>query len=99
MNTTNTRDSLARMRWMSFGLNQQLYDMGMRDDELFDTLRIQRKIEDVDNEFDLIMIAEKIEESLVLLADQMCWPLEYVTSLTHNARRDGQKVCNSCCFT
>ena len=83
---------------MSFGLNQQLYDMGMNDTELLDTLSIERKISDVDNEFDLVMIAEKFEESLVLLADLMCWPLEYVTGLKQNARRDGQKVGNSYYF-
>ena len=73
-------------------LNHQLYDMGMRDNHLFDVAHIEKKIEEVDKEFGLIMIAEKFEESLVLLADLMCWPLTYVTGLKQNARRNNRRV-------
>jgi hypothetical protein len=38
------------------------------------------------------MIAERFDESMVLLADLLCWPLEKVTSLKVNARKPHLKV-------
>ena len=38
------------------------------------------------------MIAERFDESMVLLADLLCWPLEKVVSLKVNARKPELKV-------
>ena len=40
-----------------------------------------------DEHFDLVMISERMDESLVLMADTLCVPLEDVTSLKNNARK------------
>ena len=40
-----------------------------------------------DEHFDLVMISERMDESLVLMADALCMPLEDVTSLKNNARK------------
>ncbi len=37
---------------------------------------IDAKISEVDRRFDLVLIMERMEESLVLLADMFCWPLQ-----------------------
>ena len=41
----------------------------------------------MDQSFDLVMISERMDESMVLLADALCLPLEDVISLKKNARK------------
>ena len=59
------------------GRNQQLWDLG-----LTDTLQpdlVEAKVQELDKNFHLVMIAEHFEESLVLLSHQLCWPLTNMT--------------------
>ena len=42
---------------------------------------------DVDQHFDLVMLSERMDESMVLMADVLCLPLEEVTSLKNNVRK------------
>ena len=35
----------------------------------------------------MVMISERMDESMVLVADALCMPLEDVTSLKNNARK------------
>lgn len=44
------------------------------------------QVERVDRDFDLVMLAERMEESLVLMSHLLCWPLEEVLVLKYNAR-------------
>ena len=57
-------------------MNQQLYDLGIATER-----GIEEAIEEVDATFDLVMIAERMGESMVLLADLLCIPLEDVATL------------------
>ena len=54
---------------------------------------VQAKISRFDSEFDLVLIAEYFDESLVLLADILCWDLSDVRYLKQNARKSS-KVSN-----
>ena len=74
------------------GLNQQLYDMGLPVSDLHRVDHINDMIARADMDFGFVMISDKFEESLVLLADLLCWPLHYVTSFTKNVRKDTVKV-------
>ena len=76
------------------GLNQQLCDMGMSEHHLFNLDMVKERINRSVNEFDFVMIAEFFEESLVLLADYLCWPLEFVVGVSHNVRKPEIKVRN-----
>ena len=49
-------------------------------------------IKKIDDEFDLVLISEKFDESMILLANKLCWPLEYVKSFILNARMSIHKV-------
>lgn len=40
----------------------------------------------LDSVFDLVMVAEYFDESLVLLADALCWSLDDVVGFMHNAQ-------------
>ena len=39
-----------------------------------------------------MLITEKFDESMVLLANKLCWPLEYVKSFKLNARKSSTKT-------
>ena len=39
-----------------------------------------------------MLITEKFDESMVLLANELCWPLEYVKSFKLNARKSSTKT-------
>ena len=74
------------------GLNQQLYDMGIKEIDSFNAAVAQKEIDRLKNEFDFVMIAEMLEESLVLLAKDLCWPLEWVAYISQNVRKPDTKV-------
>ena len=50
------------------------------------------KIREIDSKFDLVMISELMDESLVLLAELLCLPLYAVANLRKNARKKEVKV-------
>ena len=68
------------------GKNQQLWDLGTTHIEMEEAGTVQAKIARLDSEFDLVLIAEYFDESLVLLADILCWDLSDVRYLKQNAR-------------
>ncbi|XP_062036391.1 galactose-3-O-sulfotransferase 4 isoform X1 [Lepus europaeus] len=45
----------------------------------------------LDSIFDLVMVAEYFDESLVLLADALCWGLDDVVGFVHNAQAGGEQ--------
>ena len=77
-----------------FGPNNQLVDLGMNTEFLEQKDMVQKKIEELSSEMDLVMIVDKIDESLVLLADLLCLPLHRVVSLKLNSRKESVKVGN-----
>lgn len=79
-------------RYLSrIGVNQMSYDLGMKEEHFSSEERIDEFINKIDNEFDLVMISEYMEASLVLLCDLMRWPLENVVSLRLNSRPEVSK--------
>ncbi|XP_004705645.1 galactose-3-O-sulfotransferase 4 [Echinops telfairi] len=46
----------------------------------------------LDSVFDLVLVAEYFDESLVLLADALCWGLDDVVGFMHNAQAGGQRA-------
>ena len=45
-----------------------------------------------------MLLAERFDESMVLLASKLCWPLEFVISLKINARKKSEKVKLFLCY-
>ncbi|XP_008060839.1 galactose-3-O-sulfotransferase 4 [Carlito syrichta] len=45
----------------------------------------------LDSIFDLVLVAEYFDESLVLLADALCWGLDDVVGFMHNAQAGGEQ--------
>lgn len=79
---------LARNQTRSkLGFNQMSFDLGL-DPALFgNASAVRRFVERVDAAFDLVMVAERINESLVLLRHVLCWDVEDVVAFKHNARK------------
>ncbi|XP_065217694.1 galactosylceramide sulfotransferase-like [Planococcus citri] len=77
-----TRDGMLEYR----GYNQMSVDLGFHTTLSKNDTAIAEFIEKIDREFDFVMITEYMEESLVLLANLMGWPLEYVAHLDLNVR-------------
>ncbi|XP_004268934.1 galactose-3-O-sulfotransferase 4 isoform X2 [Orcinus orca] len=50
---------------------------------------IQWNLAWLDSVFDLVLVAEYFDESLVLLADALCWGLDDVVGFMHNAQAGG----------
>ena len=69
------------------GRNQQLWDLGLAAKNISNLAAVKEKIEQIDKDFDLVMIAEDFDASLVLLSEELCWPLANMTSLKVNARK------------
>ncbi|XP_065217673.1 galactose-3-O-sulfotransferase 3-like isoform X1 [Planococcus citri] len=67
------------------GYNQMSVDLGFDIKQSENDTAIDEFIRKIDREFDLVMITEYMEESLVLLANLMGWPLEYVAHLNLNS--------------
>ena len=74
------------------GLNQQLFDMGVPAKKLFDANLAYKIASNVAQKFDLVLISEHFEESMVLMADLLCWPIEFVAGIKHNALPESKKV-------
>ena len=58
--------------------NQQLFDLGLSAKEMEDPALVQAKIEKLDSEFHFVLLAERFEESLVIMASYLCWDLSQV---------------------
>ena len=78
--------------WYSFGANQQLFDLGVDREDALSHARLEESITKVDNDFELVMITELMYESLVLLADLLCIPLENVAVLKNINERPKDRV-------
>ena len=50
--------------------------------------RVREKIQQLDTEFDQVLILKHLEDCLVLLASNLCWALDDVRSVYHNSRTE-----------
>ncbi|XP_065288650.2 galactosylceramide sulfotransferase-like isoform X2 [Dermacentor albipictus] len=71
----------------SLGLNQMSYDLGFDIEQSQNDSAVRHFIERVDAVFDLVMVAERMNESLVLLRHLLCWNLNDVIVFKLNARQ------------
>ncbi|TRY70384.1 hypothetical protein TCAL_08906 [Tigriopus californicus] len=73
------------------GRNQMLWDSGVPGPLLNDQETILDKINELDRTFDLVMIAEHYNESVILLKNLLCWDYKDVASLKLNSRNKSAK--------
>ncbi len=75
-----------RSKISNLGRNQMLFDFGLPVTKFEDHEAVQEKIEEVDAHFDLILMADRFEESMVLLRNLLCWTYADVTFLRLNVQ-------------
>ncbi|XP_064464655.1 galactose-3-O-sulfotransferase 4-like isoform X3 [Ornithodoros turicata] len=80
------RQRLARKPRDKLGLNQMSFDLGLHPSQFNDLNAVQNFIRRIDSAFDLVLVAERIRESLVLLKDLLCWTTDDVVTFRHNSR-------------
>ncbi|XP_054760629.2 galactosylceramide sulfotransferase-like [Lytechinus pictus] len=72
-------------------LNPTLYDLGMHKQEMADEGGIRNKIATLEDDFDLVLVAEYLLESLVLLRELMCWDLSDMTYFSSRVRTKSEE--------
>lgn len=69
------------------GYNGQLFDLGMTfKSDMKSKTAIERKIIEVEEDFDLVLIAEYFDESLLLLRKMMCWTFDDIVYIKKKQR-------------
>ena len=68
-----------------------LFDLGLETEHMDDETMVKMKIEEIENRFDLVMIAEYFSESLVLMKNELCWDVKDVTNFKLNGRKEEVK--------
>ncbi|XP_037094319.1 galactosylceramide sulfotransferase-like isoform X2 [Pollicipes pollicipes] len=86
------KQALARIGHGRFGGSQMAFDLGYDPAIVSEPRLVQAMLDDLDKAFDLVMIAEMMDESLVLLRQLMCWSTDDVIYLTKNARFDALRT-------
>ncbi|XP_075526608.1 galactosylceramide sulfotransferase-like, partial [Dermacentor variabilis] len=71
--------------WLGF--DQMSFDLGFDFTQADNVSAVDAFIEHVDAVFDLVMVVERLNESLVLLRDLLCWEVDDVVMFKINARR------------
>lgn len=87
----NPTGYLKRGRFEHMLLNGQCYDFGIQTKlkmSDYDERILEHKFKEIDLKFDFVMINEYFDESLVLLANKLCIPLEEMVYFPINSRRN-----------
>ena len=86
-------DKLRRAALPQINTQIKMLGPGMETgDELDDKESVDAFIQQVDRHFHLVMLNDRFDESLVLLADTLCWDLKDVVTLSLNGRKKSLKV-------
>ncbi|CAL4060235.1 unnamed protein product [Meganyctiphanes norvegica] len=72
------------------GKNTVLFDLGYPDEASEE--EIKEVIKQVDNNFHLVMVAEKMDEALIFMRHLLCWDMKDVVTFTKNARVTGHEL-------
>ncbi|XP_042858970.1 galactosylceramide sulfotransferase-like [Penaeus japonicus] len=81
----------SRRRLKKFGLNMQAFDFGFDPTQVPSKEELRAELDRLNRRFDLVMVLERFDESLVLLKHLMCWTTRDVAYLKINALGDRAK--------
>jgi len=76
----------SQRAYKNLGRNQMLWDLGLTGQQMDNYTAVEQKIKDVELNFDLVLIAERFEESMILMKDLLCWEYRDILNLKLNAR-------------
>ena len=69
-----------------FGYNMILFNLGVNLDPRMTAIDILEIIDQVDKQFRVVLIAEKLDESLILMREQLCWSFSDIIFFSKNSR-------------
>ena len=69
-----------------------LWDSGLDARYMDNNTAVDNKIAELEKTFDLVMMAEMFDESMVLLRDLLCWDMADVVNFKLNARKESKKI-------
>ena len=72
--------------------NPMIYDLGLDFRYYQDFQAVKKYIEFLEKEYELVMIMEYFEESVVLLKRLYCWEWDDVVYIKHNERQEKEKI-------
>ena len=72
--------------------NPQMFDLGLDFKFYQDAKAIKEYVEFLEEEFDLVLIADYFDDSVVLMKRLLCWELDDVIFVTTNERLDKDKA-------
>nr|XP_003218400.1 PREDICTED: galactose-3-O-sulfotransferase 2 [Anolis carolinensis] len=78
--------NLTEKNWNIYAKNQMWFDLGYDNNAVYDEYYVQSVIQDVEQNFHLMLIADYFDESMILLKDTLCWDLDDVVYFKLNAR-------------
>lgn len=85
-NTSLNQSVLSSRFYERYGRNQMSFDLGLEETNFDNPKMIMESIRKLDSQFDLVMIADRMDESLILLRHLLCWSQDDVIVFRHNAR-------------
>ena len=88
---SNKTGPLEDRRFWDFGRNQLMFDFGLDPKYFDDDVRVQQKIQEIDETFDLVIISEHFDNGIILLKRALCWSNEDIVYISHNAAQVGLK--------
>ncbi|KAJ7324954.1 hypothetical protein JRQ81_017974 [Phrynocephalus forsythii] len=78
--------NLTERHWNIYAKNHMWFDFGYDNNAVYDEIYVQSVIQDIEHNFDLILIADYFDESMILLKNILCWDLDDVVYFKLNAR-------------
>ena len=70
-----------------YGRNQMLWDFGLDPNYFDNQSAINDKINEIDETFDLVLLTEKYNESIILLKELLCWDYNDLRGLSLNVHK------------
>ena len=88
------RDSFNSTKRLSgyIGRNQLSWDLGIQPEDFDNETAVLAKVAQLEKQFHLVLITEMMDESLILLQDLLCWPVQSITHLSLNQRKQDDTV-------
>lgn len=86
----NTHNITKRLHG-HLGRNQMLFDLGFPIKYFNNTAKVKQEISAMEKRFDLILIAEYFDESVILLKDLMCWDFNDIITFKLNSRKESKR--------
>ncbi|KAJ8029773.1 Galactosylceramide sulfotransferase [Holothuria leucospilota] len=85
------RDSEDQWRHL-YARNGQINDLGFEAKHHGNLKKVSEYIDSLDKEFDLVLITEYFDESLLILKKQFCWEVEDILYISENQRLNEAKT-------